>query len=850
MRRVLRVRLCAALVGLGVLLGLASPGEAAVGCVRRDLGDSWVRYAPPPGLASDVRAAAVSPDDSARVWVTDGHDVLRTDDAGCEWRLAYTSQALRVAALNDDDGDYLTQVLVSGGRHRETTWVVDQGAGLTGPRRAQVFVARSGTDAFTESVGLPGLGDVVLAVGADPAVAYAVVTTRAPLAGTVADQGTLVSALWVTTDTGTSWQELGRLPDGFSPVGAGVTVEGDVLTWSRTSLLRSTEGGAPQPVAFGAGPIAAVSVGTAVVVVPETGGARISRDGGRTFSSAVVPAGVRAIAEVPGTPSYALVVGAGRRRAVLSWVPGSSTTDVTPREATLTRVVGASSASGVPVVVGSGPSDVLVLPLTPQGRPVVPPLPVPPVDVTLQPPALRPPEPSRLVPASTVLSLQPGERRRVRYRLSLPPRPGPLDVYFLMDTTSSMEPSIDGMRESIQDIVDVLAGSGLDVHMGLGSFRDVDPQLGDRAGYVYRREAPIGPPGDALARGLEQLAVGGGGDAPEADTVALTEAVTGAGRGGLVAPGQDAGFRVGSTKVMVLVTDAPMHVEQPVYPSFEEVQRTLGPVRVLGIAVGSKGLADLERVSRDTHGTAPVEGLDCDGDGVAEVEEGAPAVCQISQGGFGGQQLGPAIINLLQSVAQPGRLRVVATGPAVAGVVGPVDRVVDLARPQELSFAVDLACGEDDAGRTLTADLAATAAGRRVVGAVGRVRCLAPPAAAGLPLAVPPQRPQQVAAVLVPPGAPPASAPVGQAQPVTNPQPGTATNPNLMAAALDQTEQQVDVALAAQEAEQLEQLAMVGRPRAEEQAAALRLLAAGLALASVCGAVRLHTRRRTRLVAC
>ena len=833
---------------LGVLFGLLTPlrGQAATGCVHADLGDSWQRWTAPPDLTQDLRALAVSPQDAGRVWVTDGAQVLRTVDAGCEWRVAYVPSSGVFVSVNSTEGrDGITQVLVNGAPGQETTWVVDQGVSVSGAHRAQVFVATGGGDGFTQSVGLPGTGDVVLAVGSVPSRAYAVVTTYENLITTGDDLQSVVSTLWVTSDTGGTWKRVGDLPDGFSPRGAAVTPRGDYLTWSDHQLLRSTDGGVPQVVPVGADPIAAVSVARSVVVVPEKGQAQVSADGGAAFTASPIPASTRVVAKVPGIIGYGLVVGT-RSPQVDLWAPGLSPFDVTPRKTPLVGVVGGRDGGGTPVLVGFGTKDVMVLPLTLTGRPVTPPKPLPPIDVKVTTPGVRAPPVSALVPASTTLTLKPGERRRVDYRLQLPPVPGPLDVYFLMDTTGSMQPSIDGLRQSIQDIVDSLAASRLDVQMGLGDFRDVDEALSK---HVYVRDARLAPPGEALARGLERLSVGGGGDGPEADTIGLVEAVTGKGRiDGTVPPGQDAGFRVDSTQVVVLVTDAPMHVEAPVYPTFAEVKDALGPVRVLGISVGSDGLADLKRVARDTHGTAPVEGLDCDGDGTYEVAAGAAAVCQIGEGGFGGQQLGPAIISLLQSVAQPGRVTVTATGSAVAGVAGDLDEVLDLARPQRIGFAVDFACGREDAGKLLTADLTASASGRRVIGSVAKVRCagLPVPPRPPAPQAPAPPAPAQVAAVLVPPAAPPAPAQAPQAQPLTNPQPGTVTNPNVMAAAVDQHQQQVELALAQQEIESLEELATVGRPGPDDASAALRVLAAAAVFASVCGGVRLRSRRSAK----
>lgn len=828
----------------GLLVGLLLPqaGTAAQPCTAvTRVGDGWDRVRQPAGLGT-VKVFGVSPRDPRRIWVSDGRQVARTVDGGCTWLTVYWVPVI-VTVNGGDPENYITQVLVSGSPGAETVWVVDQGGSLAGePRVPSLTVARNGTDDFSASTGLPPVGGLLLAVGAGSGGAFAV--TRPVLSpglgvGLGAEEN---ATIYTTTDAGASWTRGAALPTGFDATGASVAPQGGLYAWSASVLLTSADGAGVAPVRLPVSRFSAVSVGRLLTVFPGGRSALVSADGGASFTNRTVPDGVRGAAEVPGTD----VIGIATPNGTLLWNPvTAAAVDLTPRGLELGELAGARGS--VPTLFGRSGPVLAWLPLNATGRPVRPPS--IPVKVALVPPPRVAPPPSVLTPASTVLSLAPGETRRVDYRLALPPVPGPLDVYFLIDTTGSMQPAIDGLRRSIQGIVDALAATNFDVQMGLGDFRDVDDSeaLG---GWVYHRGQHIAPPGEGLRQALVDLRIQGGGDYPEADTIALTQAVTGAGQAGVVKAGQEAGFRQGATRVVVLITDAPFHVEPPVYPSFPETVGTLtrAGVKVLGVSIGDGAVADLGRLARDTGTLTPEGGIDCGGDGVAEVAEGQPAVCQIDHNGRGAARLSEPIIALLKAVEQPGRVRVQATGTAVARVVGDVDRVMDLARPQAMAFAVDYACGRSDKDTELTADLRVSADGRPVAGAVARVRCGGPAVAPRPPDELPPINPQ-VAAVVVPIAVPPGQLP--PPQPVTNPQsapqPGSAVNPNVVGVAAEQHQKQVQLALAVQEAEPVgggEQLAMVGRPPREELAAARRLLATSLVLTAIAGAVGLRRQRQ------
>lgn len=178
------------------------------------------------------------------------------------------------------------------------------------------------------------------------------------------------------------------------------------------------------------------------------------------------------------------------------------------------------------------------------------------------------------------------------------------DIYFMIDTTASMQPAIDNLKASIDTeiIPTILNGDPNanppipaidDAWIGIGEFRDV-PWLpyGEMGDQLYRYQFNINaqtvkgdmakPVFDGMKYSapnsvktiLNSLTAGGGGDAPEATTQALwlaakndTFALT---IGGIWNPGtpyacalpQGAGipcFRPGGLPIFVMITDAPFH---------------------------------------------------------------------------------------------------------------------------------------------------------------------------------------------------------------------------------------------------------------------------------------------------
>ena len=464
--------------------------------------------------------------------------------------------------------------------------------------------------------------------------------------------------------------------------------------------------------------------------------------------------------------------------------------------------------------------------------------------------------PPSLLPALASVALPPGAVRRLTYRLALPPTAGPLDVYFLVDTTPSMREALNGLRAGVQGIVDELAHSQLDVQFGVGDFRDLDDLTSASADrHVYRRDQPVGPAGPALSDALAGLQIAASGrDIPEAQTIALTQAATGLGMAGVVPAGQQAGFRPAATKVIVLITDSPFHQDPP-YPSMTQTVGDLHSrgIKVVSLAVNNDFAAtdprpDERAVALGTATLAPVEGIDCQGTGVVDVPPGAPAVCVVDTTGGGPLNLRAPIVALLRGVQDPGTVDVVLRGAGLLRTLGVTSEITNLAEPAQLIFGVDLTCRPSQAGSVLALTLTGRVNGRPVARADAAVQCLPAAALIGSAALIPP-RPaaRQPAAGLAPVPAPvPPGAPVTQPQPGAQANPNPNVNPNVAAGTVQQQQQQAELVLAQQDLHEApgEQMAMVSRPRRQENAA-LGALSMSLVVASAAGALVVRTRLRT-----
>jgi hypothetical protein len=419
-----------------------------------------------------------------------------------------------------------------------------------------------------------------------------------------------------------------------------------------------------------------------------------------------------------------------------------------------------------------------------------------------------------LQPANVDLTLKPGESKTVEFDFDLPVRGEPLDVFFLIDISGSMQDAIDGTARAMNQIVSHLTSKGHDVNFGVGEYRSYD------APPAYRRVLDIIGDCGAVEEALESLIASGGGQ--ETQLEALYQVARGQSRpgvGAIVPAGQNANFRADATRIIIHTTDEAFS-EGPPNPSYEEVAQALNSVHAkqVGIAIedgfttsSGSPLQDkpppsegLTRVADDTDAVAPEEGVDCDGDGdiedggddpgdpPREPHAGEPVVCKISPLRVrSAAHMAPAIIGMLES--QIDAPKVCWDLPVDSPVVedGPTDGdcVDDVGDPAQMGFDLTLSCPELNSRKRFTFEV-----GARVDGAIDdssavSVLCKVPPKPA-------PKDPPPLPFIALPvpfiplPPAPP------EIPPVPNPNPNPQPNPQ------SQAQAQAQGAMAHQEQQQ------------------------------------------------
>ncbi len=158
-----------------------------------------------------------------------------------------------------------------------------------------------------------------------------------------------------------------------------------------------------------------------------------------------------------------------------------------------------------------------------------------------------------------------------------------VEVVFVLDTTGSMGPLIDGAKRKIWSIATAIVDANPDaeIRMGLVAYRDI----GDE--YVTKRFDLTTDVQDLYANLLE-LRARGGGDWAESVNEALDVAVT------------KLSWTQGSEicRIMFLVGDAPPHMNYAQDTKYPEVLRTARERGILVNAVQAGGARDTERAWR------------------------------------------------------------------------------------------------------------------------------------------------------------------------------------------------------------------------------------------------------------
>lgn len=848
---------------------LAGPGIAAgEACPGVKVGHEWTSIEAPdlPAGPATITDHALAPRKPDRIWVTNGVSVALTNDGGCSWKDVFS---LRELPDLDMPVSQLTGTIRSlsvpeaGSAQDHIYMMVSE---TVGPATRPHVIASydAGRTWALRDEGLPPVSGSLIEMNvapSDPRTIYLLM------------QGTPVTTpeVWVSQNGGDSWQKQGEIPgaNGFR-----IDPLNESELWLRGAVLQhSVDGGQTfTEVRYVSPPVDVIDVfhapgAPSQIFAYEVEGQSYSRttDGGKTWTRIPAPPN-RPLSVAHGNSGSDLIMsvhkGVYRFQEPYHWI------EITP-----------GLIQGVELP--DDYEDILDL----QVPRVEGPEPVGRTSTTLErytafklalPPLTPSPPPVKtealLVGPKDVVKIEAGATKDVGYKLRLPPQPTPLDVFFLVDTTQSMEASINGLLEGLQKISRDLSDADVDVRFGAGEFKDYpiagfgDPLAGD---FPYRRNRDMGPADESLVAALEMMqASGGGSHQPESQLTGLYQAATGEGEPGCtdpapdgpssgpgaargcVSPGQQASFRGDALRVIMNITDAGFE-DSAAHPSppFTLVAETLDRMGILqiGLAVfgrnGNKpAIASLSRMATETGAIAPDGGVDCDGDRTIDVQSGAPLVCEITDETRNGvANLAPAILASLRAITDVAEVGLVArSGESLIAEISPSLREVDVKDPQTLDFTVTYECPEDVKTRS-SVDLVGTVRDASVAGTTTKVVCKPEkepdedPLAPVIALIEPP-----LAAMVAVPPAPPPPAPVTQYQP----QP----NANAQAAAAQQEQEEAEVAMVHQttEDELEESYAMTAyerRPRGMEAGAAALYLAA-VGMAGAAAALRLRTRHR------
>lgn len=401
--------------------------------------------------------------------------------------------------------------------------------------------------------------------------------------------------------------------------------------------------------------------------------------------------------------------------------------------------------------------------------------------------------PGTLSPNPHELQLPERGSETVDYVLDLPPLPTPVDVWFLMDTSGSMGGAIEGLQLGIGRIVKELKAAGFDAWFGVAEYKGEN--------YRYVRLADIAPPGAEFEAGLRRLYASGGGE--ETQYTALYQTVTSAGQTDVgIDPGQGASFRPEAMKIIVHASDEPFGQISD-GPTPEEAGIAMNEMGVfhvgLDLSPGADGFStaqptatvkeDMDEMARATNTFAPLEGVDCNGDGELELEAGEPLTCPIVRG-EDEIDIAQPIISAVRAVRDETSvaLTVEDADGIGAAIDNPLRAPVNVKVANQLPFSVRFTCPAEMNGDVANVKLLAKVRGADSAQATTKVMCgTPPPAVRPVPgplapivpfIATPPQLVPQLETSLSPLNQP---SPSQVAAPSA--QPGIATQPGQVATA-------------------------------------------------------------------
>ncbi|MDP9068200.1 MAG: hypothetical protein M3N53_07635 [Actinomycetota bacterium] len=721
-------------IGVGLLASLVLVAPFALGTASAQTScglvrGSWTTLDAPSFSdgGSSLIGFTITPARPSQMFATNGTVVMRSTDGGCSWKETYAPGD--AGALGGAGENTIEAIVVAEASAARLYLMIREQAGpLVRPK-----VLRSddaGTTWTDASAGLPPAGD--------PAFLRVAPSAPDTLYLAVAVQG-VTELLYGSENGGGSWTPRNnftrRIEGGINDVKVDPMDAQELWVGAVDGLYRSKDGGrtfSPEQEFAGeaTGPVDVFhQAGDASIIAFKQGqgSGLISDDGGKNWLKISSPGTPTSIAHGHVKESR-LISSVGRvwvyAPNLFSWVDANA---LTPE---ITGLIAARTAT--PAFYGFTPSTIEIYsgPLgadvrTPPDTLVLP-------DISLLDPLDPPdPRPGELTPSERVIKIDAGDSKTVPYRLTVPRTKTPLDVYFVFDTSSSMARFLAGMSQALEDIITRLGQSGVDVQFGMAEYRaypDAEPpRVGPRGtdlyepNFVYRQRQDIASSTTGIEAALDNVEPDGGGYY-NAQLGALFHTASAAGAdiepagpaGPDVPAGTNATFRKEALRVALLVSDEefmdqpyPGDNTPPDLPKFDEVAAALNAqnIKQVGISLAYKGTAqatgDMQAMARATGARAPKGGVDCDGDGQADVAGGAPLVCTVDNESLdNGASLVPSIVNLVESIRTRASVGLaVARGEEVTQKVTPeVYASMVLQSSNRLTFDVTFRCPLSQAG--------------------------------------------------------------------------------------------------------------------------------------------------------
>ena len=845
-------------------LSLAVPAHAApVSCpvegAVRTGPDGWTRIAGPvfPAGGDTMTSYAVDEMRPERLFATNGVGISSSRDGGCTW-IGATLPEEELSALTPLGGE-------SGGVSQRklldvtlpfvaasTVWaygITDVAVGGGTPMaQPRVLLSADGGRSFALANGttapLPRFGrPVALRTAASPLEAFLLMDESVPVE---------TRSLFRTTNGGVEWTRLPALPAEFTDVAVDF-FRGVLWAWNDSGLFQTADNGVTWVQIGTPAPPVRVDVATLFTTIVLQNGARLDFVGARRVLMLPAP---DLVTSVTAGPELGMVATSSVTDGVQLDPPlriqNRKPIDVTPEDVTLSDLnLGQSKLDDKYVLYGFSPRALYRRAIPDDFDIPPPPIPVVVLEKAVPPPPKKP----FLRPAGGIVTLKPGEARKVTYDLVLPPTPTPLDVFFMTDSTGSMRDAIGAVQEGVQDIVDDLSAAGIDLHFGVADFRDYPQQPNDSATYPYKRHRAVGPIDDDLADALAGITTGGGSsDGDDSALEAIYQAVTGAGRDGLTADipaGQGAEFRKDSLKVVLVASDDEMRDPGPAAPynagpTKDTVIDALNDngVEIVGIRVKTSSAdprPEMEELAKGAGSVATAGGVDCDGDEEPDIDEGEPLVCDFSSSD---DSIAPAFINMLRGIKDLADVNVGVKGPrdVVRHLGEGTFEAVNVKAFNTLPVPVQFRCTEAYFGTDTPVTISGTLRGKTLVTATATVRCLAPPPDVQIPPVIPKPPPRPLRAAAVPPPPPP------QPNPNVNPNPNPNPQAQGNAGFASQEEQQSELALAENDITpgNDEELAFSMLDQRTDVTPAVTLVA-GMVIACAAAGTQLQLARRTRV---